>query len=109
MNKPHKARKEKDVHRLRAILLNINDEFQTYSEDYNCEENHFLALLNALEAAGVVSKWSREGRLSTSQYCIADIDKFERWKRSEFYTALDKYVIPFVQLGTEILKHIPTL
>lgn len=110
MGKKHKPHKKNDKNALRCILLNINEGIESYCCDYDITEERFKALLKALEENEIVSRYSNDGPISTGQFIISNPVKFDEWNRSKtgLYRAMDKYVVPVIQLGTEVLKHIPT-
>lgn len=108
MNKPHKARKDSDTTILRCILLNINEHVDTKGAFYGIKEERFSVLLDALVKNGIVGKIKSEKPLSTKNYGIIDLIKYEEWSRRRFYRDIDKYVIPLINLATETLKHLPT-
>ena len=96
--KKHLPRKGADVNILRCILLNINEHIDTSYEDYKIDSKRFEALMQALIKNGIVYCLDETNASSTIGYSIFDIEKYLSWSKSNFYTAIQKYVLPLLPL-----------
>lgn len=92
----HKARFQKDVNVIRAILLNINDQIKSDHLDQECSEQRYKALVAALMEASVIRKIDGTDELSTDCFVIADPERFNQWSKSSLYRCIEKYIIPFL-------------
>ena len=92
----HVPRRYSDVNIMRCILLNINEHFDTTCTDYHIKKDRFNALIDALLGSGVICVNDNTNRESTIAYDIADIEKYFEWSKSNFYRAIERYVIPFI-------------
>jgi len=103
MNRPHKPRKITDTNIIRCILMNINEGFSTDADFYSIEENRFQALLDVLIEAKIVNSFSEKvGVSNTSNYCIADMKKYDEWAKADYYGGIRHFVIPLLTMVAEI-------
>lgn len=92
----HAPKRYSDVNIIRCILLNINEHYDTTYTDYRIKKDRFNALIEALLRVGVICVNDTTIRESTIAYNIADIEKYFEWSKSNFYRAIERYVIPFI-------------
>lgn len=107
--KKHVPKKDKNTNILRCILLNINENKSTLFFDYKfLTESRYKALVNALLENGIIKPIDNiPENYDTIGFIIADKIKYESWLKSDFYKAIDNYVIPLIKFSTELMEHIP--
>ena len=67
------------------------------SEDANISEEKFICYLNALQDAHIIESVTNNSK-DINDYIIIDPIKFTEWSRSNFYRAIEKYVLPFMNI-----------
>ncbi len=74
--KKHLPRVDNQKNRIRALLLNINDNTKVTSLDFNISEKEFNSYFSALQQAGYIMLKKGEKEFVSTSYIICDIDKF---------------------------------
>ncbi len=95
--KKHIPRKNTDTNILRCILLNINEHRDTTFEDYKIEKKRYEILMSALLDNGIIRNIDPQC-YSTLAFVISDIEKYHAWSKSNFYRAIENYVIPLIPI-----------
>ena len=105
--KKHIPKKNSNTNVIRCILLNINERFCTEYTDYSIEKDLFDAMIGALVRNGIISLLDDNSPEKTDSYYISDVVKYNEWSNKGFYRPINDYIIPILNFGTELLKHIP--
>lgn len=89
----HLPRVDNQVNRIRALLLNINDNIEVTSLDFNISIKEFNSYFSALQQAGYIMLKNEEKEFVSTSYVISDIDKFNKLKNNA-YKLIPKVIIP---------------
>lgn len=91
--KKHLPRLDNQVNRIRALLLNINDNIEVTSLDFNISKTEFNSYFLVLQHAGYIMLKNAEKEFVSTSYVIFDIDKFNKLKNNA-YKLIPKVIIP---------------
>ena len=63
---------------------------------------------NSLVQNGIISRIDTMDEEHTNSYTIADVEKYELWSKSKFYTAIEKNIIPVLSSMIEVATFVMT-
>lgn len=89
----HLPRVDNQVNRIRALLLNINDNIEVTSLDFNISIKEFNSYFLVLQHAGYIMLKNEEKEFFSTSYVISDIDRFNKLKNNA-YKLIPKVIIP---------------
>ena len=93
LKKKHLPRVDNQVNRIRALLLNINDNIEVTSLDFNIPIKEFNSYFSVLQRTGYITLKKEEKEFVSTSYVISDIDKFNKLKNNA-YKLIPKIIIP---------------
>lgn len=92
----HLPRKNCQVNRIRALLLNINDGTEVTYSDFGIDETEFNSYFLALQQTGYIILQDKQTEFVTTSYTICDIEKFMKIK-SNGYKIIPQIIIPVLK------------
>ena len=93
LKKKHLPKVDNQVNRIRALLLNINDNIEVTSSDFNISTKEFNLYFSVLQHTGYITLKKGEKEFVSTSYVISDIDRFNKLKNNA-YKLIPKIIIP---------------
>ena len=105
--KIHRPRKNTQVNRLRALLLNINDGIIVTAQDFGISQKEMNSYFDAFVKNGLISLFDSDKPYVSTSYTITDIDKYNKIVNN-IYLYIEKFIVPIISSILGVLPEVAT-
>ena len=95
MKKKHLPRSNNQTNRIRALLLNINDNIAVTNSDFGIDEQEFNSYFLVLQNTGYIALKPGNAEFISTSYVVCDLDRFNKLLNNP-YKLIPKYIIPIL-------------